>query len=154
VLSVGKAATFSAVIRFDQIPDGLKQMAVSQVEGELEKHKHQEIQGETKVQTEIRHKVNDVTAKQLTSLIKDAGELAVSFDINRKANRLKGEMTFTGKPGSNLSKEIADVDKTQSLFGGLMSSNAAYNFLIHAVVPEEFRNIMGSAIDEGVKEAL
>src|SRR5229473_1388046 len=153
-LSLTKAATFSALFRFDQIPDDVKQMAVSFWEGILAKEKEKEIAGESKAQAEIRRKLTDGLSKHVTHLIKDAAELGLSFNIDRKEGRLTGDMTFTGKPGSTLAKEIENVGKTQSLFGGLISSKAAINVLLHPILPEDVRHAIGPAVDEGFKEAL
>jgi hypothetical protein len=154
VLASSKATTFSALIRFDQIPDSLKQMAVGLIETNIATEKEKEIKGETKVQAEIRKKMMDGAAKHLTHLIQDAAELGLSFNIDRKEGRLLGDMTFSGKPGSTLAKEIENIGKTQSLFGGLISSKAAINFLLHPVIPEDVRQAIGPAVDEGFKEAL
>jgi len=154
VLSQGKSATFSAAFRFDQIPDGLKQMAVSQLEENLAKEKEKEIKGETKVQTEIRRKMMDGAAKHLSHLIQDAAELGLSFNIDRKGGRLTGEMTFTGKAGTVLAKEIANLGKSESLFSGLISSQGAINVLFHPIIPEDVQQAIGPAVDEGFKEAL
>ena len=95
----------------------------------------------------------DAMGQRVARLIQEAGELALSFDINRQANRLNGEMTFTGKPGSSLAKEIADAGKTPSLFGALVSSKAAINALVHNTFPEEARKAIEPAIDEAFKQA-
>ncbi len=153
-LSLTKAATFSALFRFDQIPDDVKQMAVSFWEGILAKEKEKEIAGESKAQAEIRRKLTDGLSKHVTHLIKDAAELGLSFNIDRKEGRLTGDMTFSGKPGSTLAKEIENLGKTQSLFGGLVSSKAAINVLLHPILPEDVRQAIGPAVDEGFKEAL
>jgi len=154
VLALSKAATFSALFRLDQIPDSLKQMAVGQLDEHIAKEKDKEIKGETKTQAEIRRKMMDGAAKHMAHLIQDAAELGLSFNIDRKEGRLTGDMTFSGKPGSTLAKEIENVGKTQSLFGGLISSKAAINVLLHPILPEDVRQAIGPAVDEGFKEAL
>jgi hypothetical protein len=154
VLALSKPATFSALFRFDQVPDSLKQMAIGLLETNIATEKEKEIKGETKVQAEIRKKMMDGAAKHLSHLIQDAAELGLSFNIDRKEGRLNGDMTFSGKPGSTLAKEIENVGKNQSLFGGLVSSKAAINFLLHPVIPEDIRQAIGPAVDEGFKEAL
>jgi len=72
VLALSKAATFSALFRFDQIPDSLKQMAVGFWEGVVTNEKEKDIKGETKVQKEIRRKAMDGLAKHGSHLIQDA----------------------------------------------------------------------------------
>jgi S-ribosylhomocysteine lyase LuxS involved in autoinducer biosynthesis len=153
VFPAGKTTTFSVSLRLDQIPDDVKKMAISQMEEHLNQEKQKEIPGETKIQSELRRKMTDAMGQRMAQLIQDAGELAFSFDINRQANRLNGEMTFSGKPGSSLAKEIADAGKTESLFGELISSKAAINILLHTTFPEEARKAIEPAIDAGFKEA-
>src|SRR5260370_12428833 len=129
-------------------------MAVGQLDEHIAKEKDKEIKGETKTQAEIRRKMMDGAAKHLSHLIQDAADLGLSFNIDRKEGRLTGDMTFSGKPGSTLAKEIENVGKTQSLFGGLISSKAAINVLLHPILPEDVRHAIGPAVDEGFKEAL
>src|SRR5262249_52362830 len=102
VLASVKASTFSANFRLDQIPDDLKQLAIGQMEADFAKEKEKEIKGESKTQTEIRRKVLDGVAKHITHVINDAADLGLSFNIDRKEGKLTGNMTFSGKTGSQL----------------------------------------------------
>jgi hypothetical protein len=153
VLSSDKANTFSASFRLDQIPDDLKKMAISQLEDGIDKEKKKVVPGESKVETEVRTKFIDVFTKHLTHLINDAAELGLSFNIDRKEGKLSGDMTFSGKPGSELAKEIADAGKTESLFGGLVGSKAAVNLLMHPSLPKDLVDGLAPAIDIGFKES-
>src|SRR5439155_19403849 len=96
----------------------------------------------------------DMLAKRMIDLSKEAAEATMNFNIDREGNRLTGDMTFTAKPGSNLAKEIEDAGKSQSLFGSLVSSKAAINFLFHGVLPEDIRKVINPFFDEGYKKAL
>jgi len=154
VLSPGKAATFFANFRIDQIPDDLKQMAIAKMEEDFAKEKEKEVPGESKAQTEIRRKMLEGAAKHMTRIIKEGAELGLSFNIDRKEGKLTGDLTFSGKPGSQLAKEIADAGKTQSLFGGLVSSKAAINVLLHPILPDDVRQELGAAVGVGFKEEM
>jgi hypothetical protein len=131
-----------------------KQMAVSQMEENLNKEKQKEIPGESKAQAEIRKKMLDGVGKHLTQVINEGAELSLSLNIDRNEGKLKGGITFSAKPGSELAKDISNAGNTQSLFGGLVGSKAALNVLFHPILPEEIRKAIGPAIDEGMKDAL
>jgi hypothetical protein len=150
----GKTSTFFTALRFSQISDELKQKAVNQLEEQLDKEKQKKLEGETKGEAEIRRKAMDAIGKQMAQIIKDAEELAFSFNVNRHSNRLNAELTFTAKPGSSLAKTIADAGKQQGLFGGLAKSDAAINILIHGTLPEDARKVIDTAIDEAFKKQL
>jgi hypothetical protein len=150
----GKISTLSTALRFGQIPDELKQKAADQVEEQLDKEKQKKLEGETKGEAEIRRKAMDAIGKQMAQIIREAEELALSFDVDRRGNRLNAELTFAATPRSNLAKTIVDVGKKQSLFGGLAKSNAAINILIHGTLPEDARKVIDTAIDEAFKKQL
>jgi len=76
----------------------------------------------------------------------------LSFNIDRKEGRLTGDMTFSGHPGSTLAKEIENLGKTRSLFGGLIGSKAAISALLHPTLPEDVRKLIGTDFVEGFKK--
>jgi hypothetical protein len=154
VFGSGKMATLSGEFRLDQIPDEVKEMLVSQLESEIAKEKEKTIPGETEALTKIRHKLIDETTKQFAILIKEAGQVVFSLDVDRKAGELKAEGSFSGKPGSSLAAGIAKLSKAESLFAGLASSQSAMDFLAHLVIPENIRQAYEPLVDEGIKEAL
>ena len=95
MLRARAASIFSAVFRLDQIPDEMKKMAISLLDENLNKEKQKEIPGETKTQTELRRKMTDAMGQRMAQVIQEAGELALSFDVNRQA-----QPAFAGEPGA------------------------------------------------------
>ncbi len=153
VLPAEGTGTVSALIRLDQIPDALKQIVIGQTELRLA-----EAQDRKDGETEAQHKAKVATVKQLsreiTTLIRDGGELALRFDIDQKANRLAAEFSLTGKAKSKLATEIAELGGNQSLFGAVVSRDSAMSLLLHIALPAEVRKAIGPAIDEGFRQAL
>jgi hypothetical protein len=154
VFSSGKGLTFSAEFRLDQIPAEFRDMGVTLFETKVEEEKTKKIPGETEAQTTIRHKTIDEVTKQAATLIKEGGEIALSYNIDRKAGELKGEASFSGKAGSKLAAGIADLSKAKSLFAGLGASDSAMKLLAHLSLPEDLRKGLEPIVDDGIKEAV
>jgi hypothetical protein len=76
------------------------------------------------------------------------------FEVDRKKHDLVLELSLAGKPSSKLASSIAELGQAKSLFGGLLAKNAAVNGVLHVAVPDDLKESIGAAIDEGFKEAL
>jgi hypothetical protein len=153
-LAGARKATLSARFRLDQLPDGLKQIALGTMELKMAEEKEKKIPNETKAQHDLRVKVIDNSRDHLAGLIKEGGDLSFVLDVDRKANQLLVEVTFNGKPGSALAKHIAGIQEAQSLFRGLLSDDAALNVAFHFILPEDAREALDPVIDEGIRQGM
>jgi len=63
-------------------------------------------------------------------------------------------LTLTGKSGSALATNVADLGKMKSIGAGLIGSDSAMNFLVHLSMPEKLRKALEPVIDEGLKKAI
>jgi hypothetical protein len=144
----------SATVRIDQVPDGLKQLFITQFEAQLPAAKEQKVEGETEAQKALREKTTEATAAQILALVRDGGELRFAVDVDRKANELAVELSLTAQPKSTLAAGIASLGETPSLFGGMVGKDAPMSVLLHAALPESLRSPLGPVIDEGFRQAL
>jgi hypothetical protein len=150
----GHTGTLSAVVRFDQVPDEVKNLALSQVDLKASIGKDEKGPGETEAQHRLKEKVLDDLSKRVGQIVREGGELRFRFNLDRQANEVGAELTLSGKSGSKLTANLADLAKAQSLFAGLMGGESAMNLLLHWSLPEDLRQALEPVIDNGIKKAL
>lgn len=154
VLPSGGTGTLSAMIRIDQIPDEIKQIALGQMELKLADAQDKEVPGETASQKQLKIAILKDISRRVAAVVKDGNVLSVQLDLDRGANELVFDATLTGKSGSKLTTDIAELGQSRSLFAGTQGSDSAMNGLLHWILPEEVRKTLDPVIDEGIQKAL
>jgi hypothetical protein len=154
VLPTDKLSTFSLVLSIDQMPAHLKDMALGQSELQLGNIKDEKLPDETDAQHAFRIAAMDESTGLLKTLLTDGQDLSLSFDIDRKTEDISLALTLTGKSGSTLATNIADLGKMKSIGAGLIGNDSALNFLVHLSTTEKLRKALEPVIDEGLKKAL
>jgi hypothetical protein len=137
VFASGPGTTFSAGLRLDALSDDLKKsllagMDLAKAEG---------------ISKEIATDLAD-------SLINQSASLDMSFDVDRKAGAVVGELKLTGKTGSKLAANIRDLSQAKSVFAELASASAAGSLLVHFGVSQKLREAIGPAIDKAILGAI
>jgi hypothetical protein len=154
VLAEKPGETLFASFRIDQIPEVFKQLITSQIEVKLSDLEDQKQPGETEAQRKIRVQATKESARQITALINDGGELTLSLGVNRDSQDLSAELTLSGKPNSELASNIARSARTETMFAGLESPSSAVEFFVHGAVPENARQQLVKSVDDAVHSAL
>jgi hypothetical protein len=152
VFPTGNAAVAAVTIRLDQIPDQLKQIALSQLEVQMSAAKDQKARGETEAQAKLKAQMVDHAAMQIKSLLADGQRIELQVGIDRQAAELSADLILDGKPGSPLAQEIrALADQTSALpaLGGL-----AFQAGLHLAVPAQLRDAIAAVVDEGFAKAV
>ncbi len=148
----GASTLASASLYINRIPDAIKQIALSQLEARSQQVQEQKPPRETEAQEAFRVRVlKDLTAAA-AAVIKDGKELTFKFEVDRKAGKLAAVYSLTGKSGSALEKEIGELAKMTSLFGGLLGTDTAAGGLVHFTLPRDVRKTLGPVVDEGLKQ--
>ncbi|MBY0522407.1 MAG: hypothetical protein K2R98_03375 [Gemmataceae bacterium] len=154
VLPGNPAATLSITMRFDRIPDAIKQLALGQMEMKLADEADKKLDNETEAQQKFRVAVMKEMARRITQLFKEGGAMTINVDVDRKNNELVTDLTLQGKSGSKLASDIAELGQSKTLFLGALGTDSAMNGLLHIVLPAEVTKALGPVYDEGVKQAL
>jgi hypothetical protein len=150
----GKSGLVAATLRLDQIPDALKQMALSQMEVRLTEEQEKTLPGESKAQQKLRGEILKDMSQQIATLINEGANLEIIGDVDRQANALVFEMNLSGQPESKLAACISDLRKKPSLFAGWATGDSALNLLLHMAADEKTRATLGAVIDEGIRKGL
>jgi hypothetical protein len=140
-------------VRIDQIPDEIKQLALSQVELKAADEQDKKLPRETVTQHKFKVEVIKEATERITSLLRDGQALTVRLDLDRKTNDLTANVTLTGKPGTKLSASIAECGKMTSLFAAALGSDPAMKGLVHFVLPDHLRTALEPVIDEAIRSA-
>jgi hypothetical protein len=154
IFTLGPGQTLAVSFRLDQIPDAIRQVALSTVELRLSDVEDQKPEDETAAQHAFKVQVAKEMARRFTSLLKDSVELALHLNINRAENDLSIDLALNGKPQSTLATNIADIGSTPSVFGSLPNPDSALSGLLHVVLPKSIHEALGSVIDEGIKKGI
>src|SRR5262245_48719351 len=101
--------------------------------------KEQRGPNETEALHVLKTKVVDDIEKRISTLIDDGGDLTLSFNIDRETQDVSFNVALSGKSGSKLAANIAELGQAKSLFAGGLGSDSALSVLIHWALPEELR---------------
>ncbi len=154
VLPTDKLTTLSVTLSIDQIPVELRQIVLGQLELQMGKAKEEAPPNETKVQRDFRYAAVDEVTADVKSLLTDGQDLSLSIDVDRKSEDIALAMTLSGKSGSTLATNFADLGKAKSIGAGLIGSDSAMNVLAHLMISDKLRKALTPVIDEGFKKAL
>jgi hypothetical protein len=154
VLPENLSAAFSVTVRFDRIPDEIKQIALSQLKNKMADEEGKKLPDETEAQRKLRLELLKEFSRRFTQLVRDGQALTFRFDVDRKANELVVDLNLTGKSGSKLAADIAELGQTKSLFAGSIGGDSAINLLVRASLPTDVQKALGPVIDEGIRQGL
>lgn len=154
VLAAAQPRTVSVTMRLDQIPDGLRQIALSVIDSRMAEEQDKKQPGETPAQANFRKEVLKDLAQQVASLINDGGELNAFVDVDQSHNQLLTELSLSGQANSKLAAKIADLGQAQSLFAAWPTGKDALGLLLHAWLPENLRKALAPVVDEGLQKIV
>jgi len=153
VFPAGKVGTATVALRIDQIPNELKQLALSQLALRMADIRDQN-KTDSKAQAELNKQSVDEISKQIKAVIEDGQEFAFRLDIDRKKHDLSTEVYLTAKSGSHLAETISTMGKVTSVFGGLPEGNSAFRGSLNVSLSDNLRKAMIPVLDEGFAKAL
>ena len=154
VLSRVRTATVSARFHIDQSANAAKGAEPRNVELPIANRQEKKVTGETQAQSSLWEQMLRSLSDCAAAVLKEGREVEACFDVDRKAGQLVFEVSVAGKPGSSLAEGFIELGQSQSMFGGILSSNAAVNMLVHVVLPEAIRKLLEQAIHEGLHKGL
>jgi hypothetical protein len=154
VLPAKTTSLASVVLHLEQIPEKYRDLAITGVEQQLAKEKVKEDPNETPTQKAFRPVYFDEIGAQLRSFLEDGAELSMSVDVDREAGELSTTLRFSGKSGSKLAENLADLGNRKSVGASLLGADSAANLIFNVALPEKLRKTVSDAVDEAVKKGL
>jgi hypothetical protein len=154
VLPAKTTSLASVVLHMEQIPQKYKDLAISGMEQQLAKEKEKKQPNETPPAKALRLALIDEMGAQVKSVLEDGAELSMSVDVDRDAGELSTALSFSGKSGSKLAGDLADLGNKKSIAASLVGAKSAANLIVNAALPEQLRKSLSDAVDDGVKKGL
>jgi hypothetical protein len=131
VVPAGKIPFFSVTVRIDQVPEKLRDIAVSQVEMQFDNAKEEKKPDESDAQHAAKGEIIELLKKGIVSAIKDGGDLALRLDVDQKAKEVSAEVALSGKDGTPLARYISDLGKLKSVVAGVVGPTSVMNFTMN-----------------------
>jgi len=145
----------SATVRIDRLPEGLKTIAVAQVENAVAKAKEQEVPNETPAMKAFRGKMIDHLVGNVKEVLEGGEEAALRIHVDPKAEEFALELELTGAKGKKLAQDIRSIREHKSVVGGALETpDAAFSLNVSAALPAELRKDFPKVVDDAVAEGL
>ncbi len=154
VLPAKTTSLASVVLHMEQIPQKYKDLAITGVEQQLAKEKEKKQPNETPSAKAFRLALLDEVGGQVKSIVEDGADLSMSIDVDRDAGELSTALSFSGKSGSKLAGDLADLGNKKSIGASLVGADSAANLIFNVALPENLRKSLSDAVDDGVKKGL
>jgi ABC-type amino acid transport substrate-binding protein len=152
---VGKeTSVFSTLVRLDQIPDGAKLLALTQLEEALKNLQDKEAPGETPAQKDFRLAVLREFALIGKSVLEQGAELRLDVGLEPAAKDFTVHLAMSGQPGTALAKSFQTLAKSRSPFASLYNKDAAFLGAIDASLPAPVQQAFIKVVDETMTRAL
>jgi hypothetical protein len=140
-----------ATFHVDRVPKGLRDFGVAAMDLGI----NQQLKfppTATKLQKDLIRETVKSVSKQVGSFVKEGSSVELVVDLDRKGGSVVLETTISGKKGSRLATDIADLAQARSLFAGMTGGAAAMNLLAHLTAPDSLRQVLGPVVDEAFQQ--
>jgi hypothetical protein len=154
VLPPGKVPVLSVTVRIEQIPEKVRDLAVSQVEAQLDAAREEKKEDETPAQHRVKGEILGVIKKYTVSVIKEGGHVALRLDVDEKSKELSAELAVTGKEGTALARDIAALGQRKSLVAGLVGPDSVLNFTLNLPNDDKFAAAMQEVLKDAVRRDI
>jgi hypothetical protein len=154
VLPAAGVGTMSLSLNLDQVPDGMKDLAIGESARFLAGLKEHGPPRETEDEKAIRVALLDEAAGDVKTLLQEGGELSLFLDLDRKAEELSLSARLTAKSGTKLAENLAELGRVKSLTAAVLGGDSAARFLVHVSLPERLRKALDPVVDDTFKKAV
>jgi hypothetical protein len=154
VLKARPGEVLSVTVRIDQIPQDVRNIAVSQVELQLDAARDEKKEGETKAERAAKVELFDLVKRHVVSLISDGRELALRLGVDQKAQELSLELAVDGRPGSPLADAIARLGRQKSVVAGLVGPDTVVNVVVDLPNEPKLAEAMQALLREGIEKDI
>ncbi len=144
----------SVQVNVAEIPDLLKQIGLTQLDGMLSNLKEKKDENEPPAVTKLKEQVLDFVGNQLKAVLNDGESLTLKLGVDAKKDDISLDIAFKAKAGTQLAKDMAAAGKTKTLFGGLASKDDAVTVNWTVTIPEEIRKNLAPAPETAIKEGI
>lgn len=145
------AGDVSFTLRIDELPRGLVDMLVEQLERDAESG-DELLPGEDDLEYRSRMLGQRLAARGMASLVREGQTLSVDLSIDRDAGVVVAAGRLSARPGSQLAATLTGFDRLRSRFSAL-APDAPLAAWMALPVPEEIRDLVRESVREAMAEA-
>lgn len=153
LLAPEKTGALSLSFDFSAVPEEMRKMVLNQIEISLKQSKEKGPEKESEGERKARHAGIDLAGKFFTQLLNEGGETVAKLDLDRKNEEMSLELSFAGKPGSGLAKDLASMGARKGVVATLPGADSAYFIGFNIGLPESMAKLATEAFKQGFKEA-
>ena len=153
-LAASKTGAMSLTFDFSAIPDEIKKMVVGQIEVAMGQAKEKAISEKDPIKRKGQLVGAEAAGKTVVQVMNEGGELALKMDLEKASNDLVMELSFSGKPGSPLARDIATLGARKGVSGGLVGADSAYYLGMNVGLSDSFAKLLTESFNQGVADAL
>jgi hypothetical protein len=139
-------------LRFDRIPDDLKQMALGQMEIRLVEIKDRKNPDETPDQARIRRQGIDMLGVIIKTVLSEGKSLDFQWSIDRAKDDIAMALTLDGKPNTLMASTIEMLAGGKSRFAP--ASDSAFHAGVNLAIPDAIRVLVNPFLEMGMKDAV
>ena len=154
VLPARQSEVLSVMVRIDQVPKNLRDIAISQVEQQLDDAKKEQKPDESPAERAARLELTELIKKHVVSVIRDGRELALRFDVDQKGQELSAELGLGGQKDSPLAKYISGLGQQKSVVAGLVGPDTVMNVLLDLPNEPKLAEAMQALLKEGIEKDI
>ncbi len=154
LLSASKTGAMSLTFDFSAIPEEIKKMVVGQIEVAMSQAKEKAIEEKDPVKRKGQLVGADAAGKTIVQVLNEGGELSLKLDLEKPSNDLAIELSFAGKSGSQLARDIVNLGARKGVSGGLVGPDSAYYLGMNLGLSEKFTKLLVESYNQGVADAL
>lgn len=154
ILPANVNTSLSVSLAIDQLPADKKKSALaiwSVAVAMLKKEKEPE-------ESAAKHRLRTTFGAEIETWVKmldkEAGELTIALDVDRKNSDLALSLGLEGKPGTKLAKSIAALGDARSVSAGLAGKESAMSMFMHVKLPEGLRKAWEQYVNEDLQQEL
>jgi hypothetical protein len=139
-----------ANLRLDRIPRAVR----DEVRGKLGEIKRQVPRVDGRAIQEYADKLADVLTESVNALLDGGQDLSFGLEVDPATRAVEVALSLRGKERSPLAVNIAALGETPSLFGELVSEDAAFGALVNLRLPQALRGRLPAVVDEVTRLTL
>ncbi len=148
-------ALASVRLHMDRIPADVRKTVFGEIEMAAGQLKTRKLDGETPAIGKLKPVLLDAAIDAIHAIFHEGQSLTFRLVVDPKSDELTAELSFAGKPGSNLAKTLQNVGNKPGVAGKLPAgSNPLAAFGLRLALTENLRDKLKPGIDALMDELL
>jgi hypothetical protein len=131
---IGQDYMLGAKVFVQRIPEGLREMAIAQMQQGFEQALEEMDDGSL---GDLQREANEIQINQLIEMVENSDTLELGLGVQRASNHLVFDFSFTGLPESKMAQQAAATSGKTSKFTRFLMDSAAMNMNGFGVILED-----------------